>query len=127
MTAPSLRSWPFAGGVGRLSARGRTAPGNGLLAVPAARETFWAVGLNQAGVRVMNEATKEGIERYKAAIERIRSGESNSEEVELPSGRVRLTPEEGGPTGINIEVLEGGQAGTERVSPTRRCGRPWNA
>lgn len=65
----------------------------------------------------MDQMTKEGIEQYKAAIERIRSGESDSEEVELPSGRVRLTPEEGGPTGIKIEVLGGAQNGTVKSQP----------
>ena len=65
----------------------------------------------------MNEATKEGIVQYKAAIERIRSGESDSEEVELPSGRVRLTPEGASPTGIKIEVLGGAQNGTAKIQP----------
>lgn len=60
----------------------------------------------------MDQATQAGIERYKAAVERVRSGESDSEEVELPSGRVRLTPDEAAPTGIRIEVLEGDQSGT---------------
>ena len=66
---------------------------------------------------MIDEATKEGIAQCKAAIERIRSGKSDSEEVELPSGRVRLTPESGSPTGIRIEVLGGAQNGTARSQP----------
>lgn len=54
----------------------------------------------------MDQATQDGIRRYKAAIERIRSGESESEEVDLPSGRVRLTHDRENPNGVKIEVLE---------------------
>jgi len=53
----------------------------------------------------MDQVTQEGIERFKAAMERVRSGESASEELVLASGRVRLTPDETTPTGIKIEAL----------------------
>lgn len=65
----------------------------------------------------MDEATREGMERYKAALERIRSGESDSEEVELSSGRVRLTPDGESTTGIRIEVLEDRNAGASSLPP----------
>jgi hypothetical protein len=54
----------------------------------------------------MPQETGDTIRQYKAAMERIRSGESESEEVELPSGRVLLTPDPNTPSGIAIEVLE---------------------
>lgn len=64
----------------------------------------------------MDQATQDGIGRYKAALERIRSGESESEEVDLPSGRVLLTRDPQNPNGVKIEVLESDK--TER-SPAR--------
>lgn len=65
----------------------------------------------------MVEKKPEHMERFKAAAARIRSGESKSEEVEVPSGRVRLTPDPTAPTGIKIEVLNGGSAGGAESPP----------
>jgi len=46
----------------------------------------------------------------KAAMERIRSGASTEEEVEVPSGgRVRVVRDDNVPSGIRVEVLEDGQ------------------
>jgi hypothetical protein len=49
---------------------------------------------------------EESMKRYKEAVERIRSGESDFEEVDLHSGRVRLTRDRTAPSGIKIHVLE---------------------
>lgn len=49
---------------------------------------------------------EETIKGYKEAVERIRSGESDFEEVELQSGRVRLTRDRTAPSGIKTHVLE---------------------
>lgn len=65
----------------------------------------------------MDRASQEGIERYKAAMERIRSGRSDSEEVELPSGRVLLTADPRTPNGVKIEVLESGETKESRKPP----------
>jgi hypothetical protein len=59
----------------------------------------------------------DGIDLYKAAIQRICSGESVSEEVELPSGRVRLTLDENTPSRIGIEVLGGEGSGPSGSPP----------
>jgi hypothetical protein len=56
----------------------------------------------------MSQDRKEALERFKAAEARVRSGESEVEEVELPSGRVRLARDESAPNGLKIEVLDGG-------------------
>lgn len=66
---------------------------------------------------MMDQGTKEGIERFKAAADRIRSGESVSEEVELSSGRVRLTADESTSNGIRIEVLGSNPAGGTGFRP----------
>jgi len=64
----------------------------------------------------MAQETGDGIQQYKAAMERIRSGESESEEVELPSGRVLLTPDSTTPNGVKIEVLGSDQTiGTQQL------------
>jgi hypothetical protein len=66
---------------------------------------------------MMDQEKKEGIERFKAAADRIRSGESASEEIELSSGRVLLTPDETTPNGLKIEVLDVDLSGTARSPP----------
>lgn len=59
---------------------------------------------------MMAKEKTEGMQLFKAAADRIRSGNSESEEVELPSGRVRLTPNPNTPNGLQIEVLDAGAA-----------------
>lgn len=54
----------------------------------------------------MAKEKTEGMELFKAAADRIRSGDSASEEVELPSGRVRLSADPNTANGLKIEVLE---------------------
>ncbi len=72
----------------------------------------------------MNQHPDEGIARFKTAAERVRSGALAAEEVDLPSGKVRLTSDPEAPTGIRITVLEGApddRAG-DRVDPEMRKG-----
>jgi len=63
----------------------------------------------------VDSETSEGMEQFKAAAERIRSGESESEEVELSSGRIRLTHDPTTKNGMKIEVLE--TDSTEKTQP----------
>ena len=53
----------------------------------------------------MSDDVQKGIEAFKDAMDRIRSGESEVEEVELPSGSVRLSRDESAPNGFRIEPL----------------------
>lgn len=53
----------------------------------------------------MSKEVQKGIEAFKEAMDRIRSGESEVEEVELPSGPVRLSKDESAPNGFRIEPL----------------------
>ena len=69
----------------------------------------------------MTQDMKKMIEGFKAAAERVRSGESESEEVELSSGKVRLTADDSAPTGIKIEPLDmaGEGAGKAQLDPEK--------
>ena len=73
----------------------------------------------------MSGVERESIEGYKAAAERIRSGELEAEEVNLGSGRVLLTRDPQDPDGVKIEVLEtvgvdGAEASETRPDPETR-------
>jgi hypothetical protein len=71
----------------------------------------------------MKQATKEGIERFKAAMERVRSGESESETVELGSGTVCLKPDPDSPNGLRIEAIEGEglESGRPAMDPKQKA------
>lgn len=90
--AARYRGWPGVDRSGRASS--------------ATAEMAWGIELDQDGTGVMVQEPGDGIRQYKAAMERIRSGESGLEEVELPSGRVLLTPDPTTPNGVKIEVLD---------------------
>ena len=67
------------------------------------------------------------LQAVQAAMERVRSGESDTEEVEVPSGgRVRLSRDQEAPTGVRVEVVGGedgsdeGQASAGDPDPERR-------
>ena len=55
----------------------------------------------------MTQAKQALMAEFKAALERVRSGEVESEEVDLPTGRVRLSLDENAPSGIRVETVEG--------------------
>jgi hypothetical protein len=61
-----------------------------------------------------NEKT-EAMARFREAMERVKSGDPETEEVELPSGeRVRLVHDPDSPGGLRIEALDGGPVGGGR-------------
>jgi hypothetical protein len=53
----------------------------------------------------MSEEVGKGMEAFKEAMDRIRSGQAEVEEVELASGTVRLTKDGDAPNGFRIEPL----------------------
>lgn len=58
---------------------------------------------------------QEAMARFKEAMERVKSGEVESEEVELPSGEeVRLVHDPDSPGRLRIETLEGDRVGGGR-------------
>ena len=65
----------------------------------------------------MSEKVQKGLEAFKEAMDRIRSGESEAEEVELPSGSVRLSKDESAPNGFRIEPLGGETPDREKPAP----------
>ena len=67
------------------------------------------------GSALVSEEVKKGMRAFKEAMDRIRSGESELEEVELPSGTVRLSKDGDAPNGFRIEPL--GQETPTREKP----------
>jgi hypothetical protein len=54
----------------------------------------------------MTDEKTEEMDQFKAAAERVRTGETESEDLDLPSGRVRLIHDPNAKNGMKIEVLE---------------------